>query len=550
MGLILPQLVEVTLSGNRFEYFEKLGYKLSEHLDSEGRKRYIKGQKIIVHVLDLSEGSNSKVKIQCDCCGKIYERPYGSLKNSYCLDQIGKIFCKNCVRTEMSKYGINTQEIWRIEEYALSQLKEYIDKHGTLKGWTVNDKDGNRINTSLKKHGYNLEDMCKKLGYDYLELKGVKFKEEYFYDYNNLKLEIRSFINKYGYFPTQNNMKQDIGMPLSAIQRFGGSEKIKDDIGYTNNEYIDDYGFRNRSHYEYIVAQFLIHNSVSYKREQHPFPKPNQNLRSDFTFETIEGVVYHLEVWGYKEEDSNGKRSQMYCKRKRIKKELYKKYKINLISVENDIFSNSFDKIQTKLRELLKDILNKDLKIINHNYLTDPNKMSDYELFNEIMGLSNDSMTLPKESDFTEENKSLFYEALKRYGNYNTFAKQFNVVTNRKRNHWDEKSVLNTMVNIKLKYGFMPTANFIKHNLKTDSLFCGLTDAIKLAYSSTIDAYLTLYEHCDINNITLGTNDISYLKNILSGNFFHSSDISEEIKERAFRILNSSSSFNIQLERK
>ena len=36
----------------------------------------------------------------------------------------------------------------------------------------------------------------------------------------------------------------------------------KDDMCYIGNDLIDDSGFRNRSHYEYIVAQFLIHNNI------------------------------------------------------------------------------------------------------------------------------------------------------------------------------------------------------------------------------------------------------------------------------------------------
>ena len=89
-------------------------------------------------------------------------------------------------------------------------------------------------------------------------------------------------------------MKHNLDIPSSTIQYFGGIEKLKNDIGYIGEDLIDDSGFRNRSHYEYIVAQFLIYNNISYIREQHPFPKPYDNLRSDFTFEKSNGDIYHL----------------------------------------------------------------------------------------------------------------------------------------------------------------------------------------------------------------------------------------------------------------
>ena len=538
MGIILPQISEVTICSNNVEHYKNLGYEIPMQTKN-GRTTVKRGAKIKVHTLDLMKGSHMMVKVQCDECGKIYEMPYKDYLTNYCVQKIGKLFCFTCINPAMSKYNINTQKCWNDKEYILFKLDEFIKKNGTLKGWTVNNKDGALINNRILKYGYNLRELCEDLGYDYLRLKGLKYPEGFLDSYDNVKGIICDYINKYGHFPTQNEMRFNLGIASSIVRKFGGSTKIKDDLGYRHNEFIDGLGFRNRSHYEYMVAQFLIHNNISYKREQHPFPAPYDNWRSDFTFEKTDGTIYHLEVWGYKESDVHGKRSQSYCKRKAEKLNLYKKYNINLISVENDVFSNSFEVIQERLKSILSEILNAELRTVDYHLLTNPYKMSDLELFEEIMRLSIDDITLPKESDFTSENKALFYEAIKRFGNYNKFAKHFNVATNRKRGFWTEDTVLNRMLLIKEKYNYMPTSIEIRNNklAKTDSLFVGIVDGIKSTFKNTIQCYLTFYEKCVFEDIELDTRDVEYLQNLYNLKYFRKDMVSETDRERACAIL-------------
>lgn len=427
---------------------------------------------------------------------------------------------------------------WSDKNYALSRLDNLLKENKTLQGMSRNSS-WNNIKTMCNKYNYNVQELCEELGYDYLKLKGMKKPLCYYRDYNVLKSTIMSFIDKYERFPTIKELKYNYDVPPSTIQYFGGIEKIKDDIGYTEDDLIDESGFHNRSHYEYIVAQFLIHNNIPYKREQHPFPKPYDNMRSDFTFEMVNGEIYHLEVWGYQKSDVDGSRSKEYYKRKKEKIALYKKYNINLISIENDIFSNTFDKIQTKLSELLRDILNADLKVIDHKYLIHPNKMSDDELFSEIMKISKDNVTLPKESDFTEDNKHLFLEALKRFDNYNKFAKHFSVVTNRKRGYWNEKTVINRLFNIHDKYGYLPTSIKIRNNKlsKDDSLFIGIVDGVKSVFGNTVQCYLLFYEKCIDKNIKLGEKDIEYLTNLYNLKYFRKDMVTESDRQRAYNIL-------------
>ena len=428
---------------------------------------------------------------------------------------------------------------WTDKTFALKKLDNFIKNNNFSLVGIANCGSWNHITMMCNKYNYNIQELCQELGYDYWKLKGKNTPINYYRDYDVLKSTIQNFIDENGYFPTIKELKHNFEIPPTTIQYFGGIEKIKNDIGYIGDDLVDDSGFRNRSHYEYIVAQFLIHNNIVYKREQHPFPAPYDNLRSDFTFEKVNGEICHLEVWGYKKSDADGSRSKMYCERKSQKLELYSKYNINLISIENDVFSNSFDGIQLKLKELLSDILKSELKIIDHKFMVHPNKMSDDELFDEIMKISRDSTTLPSETDFSEENKCLYYEALKRFGNYGKFAKRFGVVTNNKHGYWNEDTILNRLSDIHKKYSYLPTSIEIRNKKlsKSDALFIGIVDGVKSVFGNTINGYLTFYERCVSENIKLGDKDIEYLTNLYNLKYFRKDIVTEKDRHRAYDIL-------------
>ena len=65
MGLILPQTIKVKTAPSNCKYFREKGYTFKKC-----------GDIIEVNVLDLQEGSNQKVKIKCDVCGKEREIKY------------------------------------------------------------------------------------------------------------------------------------------------------------------------------------------------------------------------------------------------------------------------------------------------------------------------------------------------------------------------------------------------------------------------------------------------------------------------------------------
>ena len=90
MGLITKE-VEMLLTNN-VKHYEDLGYEIPRA--KRGSKFLVpRGTRITVKTEDLSKGSHYSVKVECDCCKKIYEQPY----QSYCdYNRDGKIYCWNC----------------------------------------------------------------------------------------------------------------------------------------------------------------------------------------------------------------------------------------------------------------------------------------------------------------------------------------------------------------------------------------------------------------------------------------------------------------------
>lgn len=539
MGLILPQVCEITICPTNRKYYEDLGYFIPTETVN-GKERVKRGTKITVHILDLMKGSHTMVKVQCDECGKIYEMPYKDYLKKYCVLKIGKLFCFDCINPAMSKYGIATQKVWDDKSYVLKRLDNFIKKNGTLKGWTVNNQEGTNIAARIREYGYDLEELCTELGYNYYELRDIHYPEGFLYNYDNFKSILQKFIDENGYFPSQNQMRYDLHIPESIPLRFGGSEQVMKDMGITENYLIDDRGFYNKSYYEYILAQYLIHNNIPYEREQYPFPYPNDKLRSDFTFTTKDGIVYHLELWGY----TSGyeyleSRANEYLKRKEMKKNLYKKYNINLIEVDAQVFSNTLSAIQNRLSNILSDILNVELKDVDRKYIINPRGLTNDELFESIMKYSEDGITLPDVLFLQKNDTSLLNEIHLRFDNYNNFAKEYGVRTNNKRGFWNKETVLDTMFIIKDNYGFIPTSSYIRNNklYKEDKIFVGLTSAMKTVYDSTIDAYLTFFERCNDKNIKLQEYEINFLNNIVNHKTVNKKSVKESEIQRAIYLL-------------
>lgn len=523
MGLILPQLVEVNINGFNLNYYKELGYNIPTYYHKYKHKEVVKsGTKIIVHVLDLPEGSHIKVKVQCDNCGKLYELEYRQIINNYGISKIQKMFCKDCFRQSFAKENISPIAKYNNKEYMLEKIKEYIDTYGDLKEISKNSL-GRSIFKAVNNYNYDLHELCNEIGYNYEELAGLNYPRNYFDNFDNIKNILQNFINKNGYFPSNKQIHDELNISLYIIQKHGGKYEIMRKMGIKDNKLQDDSGFYNRSYQEYILAQFLIHNNISYLREQHPFPDPYRKKRSDFTFILKNNEVYHLEIWGCDKVIKNSSFTQNYMDNRKLKESLYKKYNINLISIEPDTFNGCLETVQNKLKENLSIIFNNELKNIGVEHFIDPNDMSNDKLIKEVMSLSNDGNP-PLCHNLAKEKSSIFCQIIKRYGSYNKFLIKNSLKPHNMAGIWSKDIVLNRMIQIKHKLGYMPKPNDILKNkmYKDEELFVGLHGAMKKCFEAHELAYIEFYKYCKINNIKLNDLDkdcMEYIYNKIKKNY-------------------------------
>lgn len=89
--LVLPQTITIKWHNTTKKHYESKGYKFTGV-----------GEEFIINVLDLPNGSGTRVKFKCDNCGKMYEKAYQE-RSSNNVD-----YCYNCrgvlVSKEKTKY--------------------------------------------------------------------------------------------------------------------------------------------------------------------------------------------------------------------------------------------------------------------------------------------------------------------------------------------------------------------------------------------------------------------------------------------------------------
>ena len=115
MGLITKE-VEIKVSGHP-SYYENLGYDVPKHKVKISKEHpngyaFTLNEKFTVKVKDLFKGSNIKVEVVCDCCGKIKSLMYSNVvKNKAFKD--GKYYCNKCVG-KIYLYGKHTSNHRRV----------------------------------------------------------------------------------------------------------------------------------------------------------------------------------------------------------------------------------------------------------------------------------------------------------------------------------------------------------------------------------------------------------------------------------------------------
>lgn len=403
--------------------------------------------------LDFDKLKHSdRIKLLCDYCDKKFTRKYGDHIRITEKDEfVKKNACRKCntkkqieiadLKQSMGLLKRGDFRYYKYKENILKELDSFINEFGHAH--IHKHPNGHDIYMGIvsRKDGYGLMDAISDLGYDYLDVLNY-IPRGYMDDFKVLEKYIQKFIDENNRFPTKIEINKTIGISDGILQKHGGIFEIKRKMNYFNeDDLIDNNNFINKSVYEFIVAQFLIKNEIPYKREQYPFE--NRLYKSDFTFYPIDEDEIHVEVWGFRDEGYGEK----YNKRKREKKRLYKEYNIRLIEIEHTIFENyNHKRIQKYLEEIFSDYFTLKYKDLDYRYFI-ASKLSDEEIFEEIMGLSNDG-ELPRTHIIKKYSSSLYIEMINRFGNYTNFALRFDKEPFEKNNYWNKEVIHKHLLDI------------------------------------------------------------------------------------------------------
>lgn len=125
---LLQDSVQITLTPNVINHYEKLGYYIPRSRDSRGRMKVKEGTKIIVRIKDLYTGSGVKISMQCDICQLKFFRAWREHK-----DYEGVIYCKKCsglLRSGENAYNWNPNltEEERINGRDNKENREFVQR--------------------------------------------------------------------------------------------------------------------------------------------------------------------------------------------------------------------------------------------------------------------------------------------------------------------------------------------------------------------------------------------------------------------------------------
>lgn len=527
--MLLTKFVEITWINRNKQYYIDLGYKFSNTGDS-----------FLVDINHLQPYSIKKVDVCCDYCleegiENIYQVSYKNYKESKENSLVLKDCCSRCKGKKYKENYTKKQELgllkegdmgyFQFYENRLEKLSLLIDKYKILNTNTI--EEWNKLYKVLNTHNDDIDQMVCDMGYDpYIVLgKGIRYlnrsinnrsinnrnKPKKEYNIKRIKNLVNDFISDNNRFPMAKEIKQ-LKIPYGFIDEIGGMYALRDLVGYMDRDgLVDDRGYYNKSFGEYVVAQFLIKNEIPYERDTLIFPDNEPKYQSDFTFYPINSNPIHVEVWGCNKDSGN--KLFNYVERREIKDNLYLEHNIKLISVEYDMFYLTYSEMQEKLYSIFKNILNLKIRQTDFHYLIPPSKMSDDEIFKELMSYSSIPNTLPTTSIINQRGRgSLYKEIKKRHKTYDNFAKKYNVWTEHLkiiyRNSRD--NINEVFLYILQKHGHLLTR---EEMVQSKDEFISIHASI-INNKGFVKSKLLFYRHCLDNDIVLPKCEMDYIEDI------------------------------------
>lgn len=545
--MLITKTVEAKWHSSNKDHFLSKGYPFTKFRD-----------KFFVSVYDLPNNSSAKVKAKCDYCGRETSAnfTYGQYFRQALSSPVKTYSCASgsCnfkKRLDMAKYKLDRGELdendplyFQFEENLLKLLQSYLTKYGNLHQ-IRNKPEGPRLLDVFQKHkGYNMIELAKRLGYQEEELQynpilglsRVELKSESRINsqFEELKAAILNFMEQNNRFPSYGEASMLPGMHNGVLDKFGGIFEIRRRMGITDPDFlIDDRGWYNKSVQEWMVAQFLIHNKITYKREQQPFVGHNSNFRSDFTFYPEEGLIIHVEVWGY-DETSVGYIAKEYLEARRKKLRLYKEYskEIELISLDRKIFQRkTYEQIQSDLIHILKPVLNKKLKYVDQEVWIPPNSLSNEQLYEEFLKYTKGKHKPPL---FFDLPNNLRVAIGQRFITYEIFLKQHNFHARRESTSVSIESLFVALETMIKEEG--STWNFKSYVEEYKDRFKGFIKKIQ-RNGGFLNVKLRFFEYCVEHGIPIVEHDQMFLIGMVQNKIRNITRQTEEQRILAVSIL-------------
>jgi hypothetical protein len=504
--MLITEKVILKINTSNYKWIQEKGYNITKddiHKEIE------------VNVKDLAPSSVSLLVIKCDICGKKFTRKYNDYRRRQENDWSGIDCCKDCkyqkiqikkqIKFENNKLTKDMPGYYSYKENRLTALRSYIEKYKSIDKMKDNE-EGLKLYAVLKSYDEIVWKMALELGYK-LENIMVNKPKEYYEDYNILVRDVEEIIKKHGIMPQFNILAKELKISGKTLGSLGGIYELKRKMNYKDDtDLIDDNNYYNASSYEYIVSQWLIHNNIPYKRNVIIEPSEGK-YNCDYVIYPLNEEPIWIEVWGGIDHDDYFD----YKESHRIKKQIYKKYNKHLISIYPKLFNKTYAKIDKELYKLFISFINKKFIPVPIEKFIPPCKMSDQQIFEELMKHSENQNYLPP---LVGINSSIVREIHKRYGIYSNFADKFNKKLYYQANgFWNEQEIFNIFAHMQSKYGKILNRGEINRVVKDedDKRKYNLLRSVIHKYGGVEKVKIDYIQHCVNNNIRMPENDIKWL---------------------------------------
>jgi hypothetical protein len=322
---------------------------------------------------------------------------------------------------------------------------------------------------------------------------------------------MESFLGLYKRLPNRQELEDELEFHSHAIRKHGGLRKIKEAMNYENKPHlVDQQGDCNYFYSEWMTANFLIEQHVSYKRKQLLFSTDESSFRSDFTFYPIHKSPLHVELWTYSKDDES--EAGVYYNQKRKEKEaLYEVSGVSYLSIEKEVFQQlSEEKVKNALYQLFAPYLSFQMEEVEHVSINSSEKMTDEEMVEIIMAYSDDKEYFPSIYVVRQHERAVYKEIIKRHKNFRLFADKFHKkMVSSSTYYWTSEKVEERFVYMITTYQRICSEEELR---KTEDYYLkGLYKAI-YKYGGNTYHRLKCYQTCLKNNIRLPEREINYIR--------------------------------------